>query len=535
MRQRFGDCKDKSLLLCTMLRQMDIEAYPALVNTNYLDQVKTWLPTTQAFNHCIVLVELLGKKVWIDPTISLQRGQPENLATPNYKMALVLKPGTQGFTAMQTPENTKVKVAESFFLDDIGGPVKLEVKTEYFGYEADIQRSKFSNSNLKEIEKSYLNYYANQYPAITVTRELAFLDNERENIFTTLEEYTIQDLWFREEKGQDSLLISNFYPQIIRDRLLTPATLIRKMPIALNYPAEIEQAIHIYMPESWPVNPDTKTIKDKSFFYQSNISYKESSRCISLLYQYRNLRDQVPVKEAAIYIKNQKAVTNDLGFQITRNLSLTNKKFAMNWLMAVFALATLGLVGFGAYNLYFYNPPTLSPAFRAGLPIGGWLVLVKLGLLFMPWRLGILLYSGDYFNQVIWQEITNPAAAAYKPVLAIVLVAEVIINVALLVFCILLIVLFFRKRTSLPKLMSFYYAASLIFVIADTAIVQAYSLGTGSNVYREVFSGFMAAAIWIPYFNLSSRVKETFINRLGNAAENELNSVAETQAQEVPA
>lgn len=48
-------------------------------------------------------------------------------------------------------------------------------------------------------------------------------------------------------------------------------------------------------------------------------------------------------------------------------------------------------------------------------------------------RLGLLLYSGNYFNQVIWQGITNPAGASYKPALAVMLVAEGIINMALLV------------------------------------------------------------------------------------------------------
>jgi transglutaminase-like putative cysteine protease len=32
--QRFGDCKDKSLLLTTLLQARNIEAYPVLVNTS---------------------------------------------------------------------------------------------------------------------------------------------------------------------------------------------------------------------------------------------------------------------------------------------------------------------------------------------------------------------------------------------------------------------------------------------------------------------------------------------------------------------
>ncbi|WP_168194058.1 DUF3857 domain-containing transglutaminase family protein [Pontibacter sp. SGAir0037] len=69
-KERFGDCKDKSLLLVTMLRQMGIKASPALVNTTSRGQVAEVLPSPYAFNHCIVQVDFWGKKYWYDPTIS---------------------------------------------------------------------------------------------------------------------------------------------------------------------------------------------------------------------------------------------------------------------------------------------------------------------------------------------------------------------------------------------------------------------------------------------------------------------------------
>src|SRR5690606_11023585 len=54
--QRFGDCKDKSLLLATMLQNMDIQAYPALVSTYEGHTIHTRPPSPISFNHCIVQV-----------------------------------------------------------------------------------------------------------------------------------------------------------------------------------------------------------------------------------------------------------------------------------------------------------------------------------------------------------------------------------------------------------------------------------------------------------------------------------------------
>lgn len=48
----FGDCKDKAILMISMLSEIGIDAYPVLVNTQ--TPVQESLPTPFQFNHCIV-------------------------------------------------------------------------------------------------------------------------------------------------------------------------------------------------------------------------------------------------------------------------------------------------------------------------------------------------------------------------------------------------------------------------------------------------------------------------------------------------
>ena len=54
MQQRFGDCKDKSYLLCTLLQAMNIEASPVLISTSYKKTITNWLPSPALFDHCTV-------------------------------------------------------------------------------------------------------------------------------------------------------------------------------------------------------------------------------------------------------------------------------------------------------------------------------------------------------------------------------------------------------------------------------------------------------------------------------------------------
>src|SRR5207248_3294814 len=58
--QRFGDCKDKSLLLVTLLRALGVEAWPVLLHTSLGRALDEWLPTAVAFNHVVVLARVGG-------------------------------------------------------------------------------------------------------------------------------------------------------------------------------------------------------------------------------------------------------------------------------------------------------------------------------------------------------------------------------------------------------------------------------------------------------------------------------------------
>ena len=64
----YGDCKDKALLLVTMLNLAGIKAHPVLLHTDDRKQTEAQLPTLNAFDHCIALAEVDGVDVWLDAT-----------------------------------------------------------------------------------------------------------------------------------------------------------------------------------------------------------------------------------------------------------------------------------------------------------------------------------------------------------------------------------------------------------------------------------------------------------------------------------
>ncbi len=66
-KNKYGDCKDQSMLLISMLRYAGISAYPVLIGTKGSYLLDEEFPTL-IFNHAICLAEVEEKLVFLDPT-----------------------------------------------------------------------------------------------------------------------------------------------------------------------------------------------------------------------------------------------------------------------------------------------------------------------------------------------------------------------------------------------------------------------------------------------------------------------------------
>lgn len=68
---QYGDCKDMTTLLVSMLREVGITAHPVLLEAGSKETKKDKLPSPGAFNHAICLAEIGGEKFWLDATAEL--------------------------------------------------------------------------------------------------------------------------------------------------------------------------------------------------------------------------------------------------------------------------------------------------------------------------------------------------------------------------------------------------------------------------------------------------------------------------------
>ncbi|MEM7659355.1 MAG: DUF3857 domain-containing protein, partial [Bacteroidota bacterium] len=196
--RRYGDCKDKSFLLASLLQDIGVEAYPMLVHSGAYQSLRERLPSPVAFDHCVVQYEWEGRNYFVDPTISGHGGNIVHRYFPDYGYGLILRPGETELTALPQPSQGETRIEVVLKVDSMmRGSGKLSIKTTYIGKQADRLRDQFVQSSLAEVEKEYLNFYVDHYPGIRVDSPLVVLDlgHRDTNVFEVEEHYVVPEIW----------------------------------------------------------------------------------------------------------------------------------------------------------------------------------------------------------------------------------------------------------------------------------------------------------------------------------------------------
>ena len=204
-----------------------------------------------------------------------------------------------------------------------------------------------------------------------------------------------------------------------------------------------------------------------------------------------------------------------MGLQLTYSPFEGSSKYS--WLSIIIALLSLILSGLFGYKLFKdYNPEPESNDLPNPRSFGGWLILPAIGLVLTPFIIINQLFTTEYFNKGIWEGFELGGYENHQ-FLNIYLGFEIFYNISFLVFTILAILLFFKKRTSAPRLMMVFYFMTMTLTIIESFVMNQVGIPdpTGSN---DIFRSIISAAIWIPYFYKSKRVKETFVNTYGKKA-----------------
>ena len=332
--RRFGDCKDKSFLLSTILRSMGIDAAPALVNSSAGRSLDDRQPSPFAFDHVIVQVKFGEKTYWFDPTISYQRGGLDKYYDPSYERALVLRDSTAELEKipMPAPGSGSVTIRERYEGKDDLGPVTLTVWTKFLGAEADGMRRWLSSQTLTELSKGYLNYYATENPSIRAEGVPVVEDDPASNTIVVTEKYLIDEFW-KDNKHQ-------FLAEKIYSEVRKPDVSQRSTPLRLRYPLSIKHTIEINLPGTNYIEAAHDTFSDDKIRF--SYAYSRSGNDLRLNYSLDTFDDSIPVAQIPRHLLMLEKIQNYVGFELPRSLA-TNRNSDANPFVALVALGVIAL------------------------------------------------------------------------------------------------------------------------------------------------------------------------------------------------
>ncbi|HEU5397424.1 MAG TPA: DUF3857 domain-containing protein [Verrucomicrobiae bacterium] len=523
LQRRFGDCKDKAFLLCTLLQGLGFDASPVLVSAGFRQRLPVLLPAPHDFDHVIVRVVVGRKTFWLDPTRSYQRGPMAERYRPRFGFGL---PATAEATDLVAIPDSGAGSAftvtkEIYRVGAQQAPTQLSVTSTFNGFDAEWMRAVLDSEGRDRLAKIYLNDLARRYPGAVLSAPISVIDSSNEDRLTLAETYTISNFW--KLSANQQVYRGEFYPEGIHQWIVPPRTTLRRMPLELSFPRRREIETTIELPRRFRLSGDTNVIEGPGARLRVERTFH--GQTVNLRYDYCTRTDFVSVAQAPEYLASLDRMENELGYVLNwQSMDSIGKSGQFNW--PIFLLATIyALAVAGGAGWFGYKQCSATVAVSSGLAprlngenlngLGGWLILVGLGLIISPIRILIQVgRASQNFSLWRWHGLTQPGGVSYNPLWAPLLTFELLGQITLIIVALMLLVLFFQRRRVFPRWFIALQLLNALFVLGDMVGVHFLGISSAATMAirtRNIASVLVGCSIWIPYMLVSQRVKATFV------------------------
>ena len=188
--RRYGDCKDKSLLLSSLLRALGVAARPAFVSTARKGRIERFPPMPNVFDHVVTHFRFEGKDYWIDATRN-SKGLAFDMQGIALAGARALPIDGSEAALVDIPDGgaNRVEIVETAEVRSTDSAVAFRIDSRLTGAIAELMRDVETRRGKEASQRAYGEAFARRY---TGTRETA-------------------PPQVRDEAGSGALLMSEFY------------------------------------------------------------------------------------------------------------------------------------------------------------------------------------------------------------------------------------------------------------------------------------------------------------------------------------
>ena len=338
LKKNFGDCKDKSLLLKTMLEMIGVPASVLLVNTNERANICRHLISPSLFDHAIVSFIHNETTYYVDPADSYQLF---TFSTPvEHDYGFALDTTRSELIPFHDVKNDIYKraVQETFTIS--GDEAELHVEDAFSLRSFASEYARTQHQSIDEIEKLYLEKYKAQYQSIELGKEkLHFEIDIPTQKITYFMQFHIDNLWGKNEDDMNKLQVL-FIPKALFDEsFILHQEAERKQNAYWPHPVEFNYSIDIHTDFAANFSDLSESTDSLLFLYKITNTIESKHFVFNAFYKSKVA---ILPKES---FNEQVAIVNDLynnGFFLQKNkpeaITYTkkkNKKSNILWIIFV--------------------------------------------------------------------------------------------------------------------------------------------------------------------------------------------------------
>lgn len=238
LQKRYGDCKDKVVLLRALLGEVGVHAVPVLVDTRMGRALQHKQPGNH-FDHVVALVDVDGAELLLDPTRFRQRGPLPTRQVRGLGHGLVVGDEKGGLRKLPEPTFAAaplVDVDEAYVSQGEGLPAMIHLRTTYRGFEAEAQREVLVDGKAR-IDDDALAYYQSLMPGTRLAQRVKVVDDEAQNVLVMQQAFMAPAGW--------SSLTESVRAWALDGILQAPVKAARRHPWAVTHPQHVRHVVEV--------------------------------------------------------------------------------------------------------------------------------------------------------------------------------------------------------------------------------------------------------------------------------------------------
>ncbi|MBK9577463.1 MAG: DUF3857 domain-containing protein [Fibrobacterota bacterium] len=503
LKSRQGDCKDKTLLMTALLRKMGIEAHPTLVLTSGDRTLIDRLASPWFFNHVVVSVRQGGYSYVLDPTDRDQRGGLVDIPPPYSRWSLVLEPDSKGLTAIRRTDSNKPSYDLSESWDASAGPhksAKLNRVVVRRGRVAEGMRERLSRSNLQKEIDDELDLLRKSWPGLRRVADPEMSEDSLSGDIRWTSTFECDSFWTAYSAGR--VWKFTVGSQLIEDAAVDPVdTAGRLAPLAVEFPANFRVRVGVKLPPySWDRDIDSTVVDVGPLSYRFRQEMKPDT--FGLEWAWKTSDDHVSAEEIGTWASRMDSIQSETDWTITMDQRSWISK--VNWPVSLLALLVLAAATVGACLAWRWNPPVQASSGPGDS--SGWWVLYVLGALASPVVHVYNLWQGRWmFDPYQWNSQFDQAPEA-----SLLVLVSMATEVVWLPATLLLLALYFRRRTSFPALNAILLTGMLSVDVTGAVLSALAGSENAMGILGQAVGRMPAVLLWVAYFVVAERSKAVF-------------------------